>query len=743
MQESPSLENGRSRGVTLTHCQVKGEAVDQTETVLRRVMDAVRQDLFESDARGKLLYANREILEYHGISLDQFLEEGFRQWSCHPDDLPALIEQRERAIQQGIPLDSELRLLGKDGQYRWFLVRAHPMRDDQGRILRWFGIRVNIDDRKRAEENIRRVIDSTPALIHSARPDGYLDYFNHQWQDFLGVQLEQVEGWRWTSCVHADDVEDILTKWRQCLASGEPFEHECRVRRADGEYRWLLHRKLPLRDPSGTIVKWFGSSVDIDDRRRTEAHLRASEGRWRAIFENSSVGIVLISRDIRVVAANEAYQTMVGYTESELRNMHPHEYTHPDDVQASEAIYEDIRENRRNFAHYTKRYRRRDGHIIWVKCYATRLPSAENSDALFAAVVVDVTEQHHARKAMEDAFDEIKKLKDELYRENVALKEEIDKASMFEEIVGSSKSLRRVLEDVIRVAPTDSTFLITGETGTGKELIARAIHKRSRRGERAFVRVNCAAVAPTLIASELFGHEKGAFTGATQRRQGRFELAEGGTIFLDEVGELPEETQMALLRVLQEREFERVGSSQTILADVRVIAATNRNLEAAIKEENFRSDLFYRLNVFPIAVPPLRQRRDDIPSLVRAFVREFSKSMSKAVDSIPQATMDALQRYDWPGNIRELRNVIERGMILSQGTTLRAELPAPAVSEAQAGPATESELRLDDVERRHILEVLELVRWKVGGKDGAAARLGMNRTTLQARMRKLGIRRRD
>jgi transcriptional regulator with GAF, ATPase, and Fis domain len=361
----------------------------------------------------------------------------------------------------------------------------------------------------------------------------------------------------------------------------------------------------------------------------------------------------------------------------------------------------------------------------------------------FVGTTLDITEQHQARDALEKAFDEIKKLKDELHRENVALKEEIEQASMFEEIVGSSKSLKQVLTNIVQVAPTLSTVLITGETGTGKELIARAIHKRSRRAGRAFVRVNCAAIAPSLISSELFGHERGAFTGAIQRRQGRFELAHGGTIFLDEIGELPEETQIALLRVLQERELERVGGTQTVPVDVRVIAATNRDLDAAIITGKFRRDLYYRLNVFPIAVPPLRERREDIPSLVQAFVRELSKAMGKTVNSIPQATMEALQQYDWPGNIRELRNVVERGMILSRGNTLHVELPTNTQSDPGVAVAAEpsGDGTLAEVERRHILEVLEQVHWKIGGADGAASRLGMNRTTLQGRMRKLGIRR--
>ena len=278
--------------------------------------------------------------------------------------------------------------------------------------------------------------------------------------------------------------------------------------------------------------------------------------------------------------------------------------------------------------------------------------------------VTDVTERNLADEALRKAFEEIKGLRDQLYRENLALKEEIDQSSMFEEIVGTSPALRAVLSRVSKVAPTDSTVLITGETGTGKELIARAIHKRSQRPPAPFVSVNCAAIPRDLIASELFGHEKGAFTGAVQRRIGRFELAEGGTIFLDEIGELPTETQIALLRVLQEREFERVGGTGSIRTNVRVIAATNRDLQAAIASNTFRGDLFYRLNVFPIEVPPLRERREDIPLLVAYFIDRYARKAGKRIRSLTKQSLESLQSYPWPGNIRELQNIIERSVIV-------------------------------------------------------------------------------
>jgi PAS domain S-box-containing protein len=352
----------------------------------------------------------------------------------------------------------------------------------------------------------------------------------------------------------------------------------------------------------------------------------------------------------------------------------------------------------------------------------------------------DVTELRRSEAALRNAYEEIKTLKDQLYRENLALREEIDQASMFEEIVGTSAALQRLLSRVAKVAPTESTVLITGETGTGKELIARAIHKRSGRAERAFVSVNCAATPSSLIASELFGHEKGAFTGAVQRRLGRFELAEGGTIFLDEVGELPAETQLALLRVLQEREFERVGGAQPISADVRVIAATNRDLQTAITAGAFRMDLYYRLNVFPIEVPSLRERQEDIPMLVDYFIGRYAGKAGKKIRNIDRATLELFQSYSWPGNVRELQNVVERSVILCDRETFsvdeswlsRQSAPSPVSLQ----PLAESLL---NQEKEIIERALVECAGRVAGPRGAATRLGVPQSTLATKIKTLGI----
>jgi len=338
------------------------------------------------------------------------------------------------------------------------------------------------------------------------------------------------------------------------------------------------------------------------------------------------------------------------------------------------------------------------------------------------------------------AYDEIAELKDRLAQEKVYLEDEIRSELNFEEIVGRSASLRSVLQDIETVAPTDSTVLIYGETGTGKELIARAIHNLSTRGKNAFVKLNCAAIPTGLLESEMFGHEKGAFTGAVAQRIGRFELADRGTVFLDEIGEIPLELQPKLLRVLQEREFERLGSSRTMRSDARLIAATNRDLTAMVEDREFRADLFYRLNVFPVQVPPLRDRQDDIPLLVRHFVQQFSRRMGKVVDTIPSDTMNVLVHYHWPGNIRELQNLVERAVILSTGPVLK--VPVDDLRPHSAQPAAPQKAgTLEDAERRHILQALDAADWVISGPKGAAAALGLKRSTLQARMEKLGIRR--
>jgi len=382
-----------------------------------------------------------------------------------------------------------------------------------------------------------------------------------------------------------------------------------------------------------------------------------------------------------------------------------------------------------------------DGTIKYTHTVGHPVLNAFGDVEQFVCTMMDVTERVRTEEALRKAFEEIKGLRDQLYRENLALKEEIDQSSMFEDIVGTSPALRAVLSRVSKVAPTNSTVLITGETGTGKELIARAVHKRSQRSSRAFVSVNCAAIPRELIASELFGHEKGAFTGAIQRRLGRFELAEGGTIFLDEIGEVPAETQIALLRVLQEHEFERVGGTTSIKNDVRVIAATNRDLEAAIAASTFRSDLFYRLNVFPIEIPSLRERREDIPPLVEYFIHRFARKSGKTFKAVNKKSLDLLESYAWPGNIRELQNVIERSVIVCETENFsidecwlsRRSLPT------ELGKGLGLSRKPPSQEKTIIEAALVHCGGRVSGSSGAATKLGIPGSTLESKIKLLKI----
>src|SRR6267142_2097919 len=483
-----------------------------------------------------------------------------------------------------------------------------------------------------------------------------------------------------------------------------------------------------------------------EDLQNTQAELRRREaylaGAQRLSHTGSfgwsvSTGEILWSEETYRIFQYD--RTMTPTVELILQRVHP------EDAALVKQTIERAAQDRKDFWH-EYRLVMPDGTVKHVNVVVRAL-NDESGSIEFVGAVMDVTAAKeattiifNARDALEGAFEEIKTLKDQLYKENIALREEIDKTSMFDEIVGSSEPLRRVLTQVAKVAVTDSTVLILGETGTGKEMIARAIHRRSKRSNRAFIRVNCAAIPPNLIASELFGHEKGAFTGATQRRLGRFELADGGTIFLDEIGELPAETQSALLRVLQEREFERVGGSQPISVDVRVLAATNRDLKAGVDAGSFRLDLFYRLNVFPLQVPALRERAEDIPVLAEYFAQRYAAKARKNIRRIETPTLKLLQAYPWPGNVRELQNVIERAAILCDGDTLSVdETWLQHESPARRADSATLAASLEDRERKMIEAALAESRGRVSGASGAAARLGIARSTLESRIRSLRI----
>jgi PAS domain S-box-containing protein len=711
---------------------------DMTEDSLRHVIETIPALVLSADPDGSVNFVNRHWSVFTGVQAETLLGLGWRK-VLHPDDVHRFVEEWRAARAAGEPFENEARVRRGDGEYRWFRLRKAPLRDESGAIVRWYGTGHDIEDLKQAEERLRLVIDTTPAMLHSARPDGYLDYFNKRWLDYLGVPLEDVRGWNWTSFIHPEDLELILSRWRSALATGEPFEVETRVPRADGEYRWMFHRKVPLRDRAGNVVKWFGSSVDIEDRKRAECALTREKvflEEAQRVSRTGSFGWEVASGEL--VWSDETFRIFGHDHASKPTLQSVLSRVHPEDLAAVQHQIDNAFRDAKGFD-LQHRLLMSDGTIKHVHVVVHPAPT-DAGNFNFVGAITDVTEQHEARSALEKAFEEIKELKDRLHTENVALKEEIDQTSMFEEIVGVSAPLRAVLAQVSRVAPTDSTVLINGETGTGKELVARAIHKTSRRSDRALVSVNCAAIPPSLIASELFGHEKGAFTGALQRRQGRFELADGGSIFLDEVSELPAETQISLLRVLQEREFERVGGSRPIRTDVRVIAASNRDLEAAVARGDFRADLFYRLNVFPLELPALRDRREDIPLLVEYFIHRYARRMGKKIRGIEKSSLELLRSYDWPGNVRELQNVVERAVILCERGTLEID-----ETWLQRGVAPESSTpygrdRPADTLKREIIErALTDSHGRVSGPRGAAVRLGIPRSTLESRIRSLGI----
>jgi len=592
-----------------------------------------------------------------------------------------------------------------------------------------------------ANESFRLIVDTIPGFVAVMTAEGEVEYVNRQILDYFGRTLEELKQWGTTDAVHPDDLPRVIDAWRSSIEAGTPYDFEHRLRRADGVYRWFQSRGLPLRDAEGRIVRWYNLLTDIEEYKKTEEMLRRSQadlleaqrlsrsGSWR---HNLVTGALTVSPEvlrIRNVPSQECLSTIEDLYAG----------IHPEDRSRVRLTYDTAQLEKKDFdAEY--RVLLQDGTIKHLHTIGHPVLNEKGDAVEYVGTGIDVTEHHQARAKLEKAFEEIKRLKDRLQDENLILREEIDHAFMFDDIVGSSPVLQSVLSSIVKVAPTDTTILISGETGTGKELIARAIHKRSRRSNQAFVSINCAAIPPSLIASELFGHEKGAFTGAVQQRRGRFELAHTGTIFLDEIGEVPIETQLALLRVLQERQFERVGGSRSIPVDVRIIAATNRDLSSAVDAGTFRSDLFYRLNVFPIQVPPLRKRKEDIPLLIEYFVKKFAENMGKHIKHIEKRTLELSLAYSWPGNIRELQNIVERSMILCSNDIFsidEAWLSAERPSRTDiSGPLVQT---LQYQEKEMIEAALAEARGKVAGANGAAAKLGIPPSTLESKIKQLKI----
>jgi PAS domain S-box-containing protein len=703
----------------------------QSEADFRTIINNIPGFVHTMSPTGEVEFLNQQILEFFGKT-----SEELKNWTqsdvCHPDDLSRVLETLRRSFETGQICDIELRCRRADGVYRWFQFRGRPVQNAEGQITAWYFLLTDIDDRKRAEQKLRQseqdlrtITDTIPQPIVVLSPDGRTLYVNQVALDLTGFTIDLLdERGFWSRVVHADDVNRLRTDRQEKLLRGDAFELEFRASFKSGQYRWQLMRYNPLKDESGQIIRWYSTATDIDDRKRAEEKLRQSEENLRTITDTIRQPIVVLAPDGAMLYANRVALENSGLTMSELKDRgFLARVCHPDDV---DRVVDERSVGLSKGLPFDSEMRVlfKSGLYRWQLMQYNPLKDEYGQIIRWYASATDI--------------DDRKRTEERLHNENLVLREEIDRSSMFEEIVGSSKPMSALLKKVEKVAPSDSTVLILGETGTGKELIARALHRRSKRASRAFVKVNCAAIPQSLVASELFGHEKGAFTGALQRRLGRFEAANGGTLFLDEIGELPMETQIALLRVLQEKELERVGSNHSISVDVRLIAATNRDLPAAVAAGTFRQDLFYRLNVFPVDVPPLRERAEDIPLLVEYFVGRFSKDAGKNIGHIGKHTLEQLQAYSWPGNIRELQNVVERAVILCETDNFVVD---ELWLEAQSADSSHGEglSALGDREVEIIEAALAETHGRISGPSGAAAKLGIPRQTLESKIRRLGI----
>ena len=806
---------------------------------LQRIVDFSSQFLFVFDADLRVLHVNRGVLHYTGLSLDDVRAGDFHQRVFHPHDSGRL-RQREEAVAAGTAFESEERLLGADGKWRWFLLQHNPFADRSGTVLRWYVNGTDINDRKQTEllraaeqRTLEMIADSATledVLDHLCRsidaqispsrttillmdPDGgklwpaagpgvpsewtraitplpvradvglcgtaaFLksrvivpDFATEPtcWEQYREIALRSGirAGWSQpiltnddevlgtfaiyseTSCVPTEaDVALIETAGRSALIAIERQRAHAALAKAHEALQSERDRLQLLLDVQSSLV----SNLDLDTLLTGLAASlsRVTDCDFVGLSLAGAPGEPLRQRFVHYCRGNgnlregmlvplhgsasgKAFRTgqLVSLDHLSSNSPDPEIYGTPE----GQEFYDFLLREGVPSGYFLPLVRGKDViAVMQLTKYAGKVLKVQEAQFLTAlanqlSAAVSNALQHEAVVASSER----------LAREQVYLREEIMRSSMFEEIVGSSKCLRNILAQVMRVAPTDSTVLIQGETGTGKELLAHAIHNRSKRANRPFVRMNCAAIPPSLIASELFGHEKGAFTGALQRRVGRFESADGGTVFLDEVGEIPHDTQISLLRILQEREFERVGGNQPIRVDVRVLAATNRDLQEAVEEGRFRKDLFYRLNVFPITVPPLRERGDDIPLLVEYLIDRYAKQMGKQILSIGRSTIELFQNYDWPGNVRELQNVIERAVILCDGQTFSVDptwlRPLPSPAAADVAMAADLAQR----EKSMIENALRESAGQISGAAGAAAKLGMPRQTLESKIRKLRI----
>ena len=706
------------------------DVLREREGLIHAILDNSPALIFLKDMEERYLLVNKEFERAFEVSQEEI--RGKKDEQVFPVEQAATFQANDlRVIQTGVPMEFEEVVLQEDRPHT-NIVHRFPLLDLEGKIYAIGGIATDITERKRAEDVLRQTeayLAEAQSLSHTGSFGWIVSSGEIFWSEETFRIFEYDPGTKPTielvlRRVHPDDrplVREVIDR-----ASNERtnFDIGHRLQMPDGAVKYLHVVAHALQDSSGNL-EFVGAVTDVTAAKLAGEQIRQSERELRQILDLVPQHIAVLEPDGTRLFLNQAGLDYHGLTLEEWRTFSLQRIFHPDD-------WERVTNTVQNFVsvgsphEFEARGLGNDGKYRWFLIRFKPIRDEQGRITRWYSTATDIDDQKHSEER--------------LRHENVALREEIDKASMFEEIVGSSHALQDVLSRVAKVAPTDSTVLVSGETGTGKELIARAIHKRSPRSSRAFVSVNCAAIPQSLIGSELFGHEKGAFTGATQRRLGRFELAEGGTIFLDEIGELPSETQNALLRVLQEREFERVGGTQTIRADVRVIAATNRDLKAAIAARTFREDLFYRLAVFPIEIPPLRERREDIPMLVEYFIDRYAKKVGKKIRGVNEKTLELLCSYPWPGNIRELQNVIERSVIVCETENFAVDESWLSRESVSAQPASQRRFKMSAAQEKEMIKAaLAETRGRVSGPSGAAAKLGIPPSTLDSKIKSLKI----
>jgi formate hydrogenlyase transcriptional activator len=621
-------------------------------------------------------------------------------------------------------------------------------------------LQAQIAERKRVEEIFAEAQKYTESIVGTIReplivltPDLRVITANHSFYETFHETPKETEGqFVYSIGDHAWDIPSLRQLLEEIIPQNAHFngfevEHEFPV---IGRRTMLLNARRIYREGKGTD-RILLALEDITEQKQAEAALKVSETRYRRLFETAQDGILILQSETgRISDVNPFLVEMLGYAHEEFLGKQLWEIGPFKNIEAAKAAFLEL-QSKGYVRHDDLPLETKDGRPIAVEFVSNVY--LVNQHKVIQCNIRDITERKRIAEALQQAHNEleqrveertvelrtalseIKTLKDQLEAENIFFRQEIKMKHQFDHILGKSDGLKYVLYRAEQVAPTNTTVLILGETGTGKELIAAAIHNLSPRKDRPLITVNCAALPVNLIESELFGREKGAFTGADTRQVGRFEVANGSTLCLDEIGELPLETQAKLLRAIQHNEFERLGSSHTIKVDTRIVATTNRNLEEEVRKGRFRQDLYYRLNVFPITVPPLRQRKEDIPLLVQAFIERYARKLGKQITSIPKETMKALQDYPWPGNVRELESVLERAVILCPGPVLQLADKL----EISSLPLSSSMKTLEEMERNQIFKILSETRWRIEGKDGAAAILGLHPSTLRARMHKLGI----